>query len=288
MGRRTAVLTAAAMVAFAANSLLCRGALGADRIDPVTFTTVRIVTGGIALAAIARARGAAATAGSWSSALALAGYAIMFSLAYTRIAAGTGALLLFAAVQATMVSYALLQGARLRHAEWIGLVMALAGLVVLTRPGFDSPDALGAALMVAAGVAWGIYTLRGRGERDALGVTAGNFARGVVPAAALSAAHGFVTPPSWSTEGLALATASGMLASGVGYVIWYSALPGLTPAGAAIVQLSAPVLAAIGGILLLGEALSWRLVIATPLVLGGIALALAARAAVGSPGAPTR
>jgi drug/metabolite transporter (DMT)-like permease len=283
--RRTAALTAAAMVAFAANSLLCRAALVAPRIDAVSFTIVRVASGAAALALLVRARGGAssagerrttARAGSWPSALALFGYAFGFSLAYTRIPAGIGALLLFGAVQATMIGYALARGGRLRPGEWLGAGLAGLGLVVLTRPGLTAPDAPGALLMVLAGVAWGIYTLRGRGQDDPLGVTTGNFTRAALPAAA-SALLLLDVAPHWSWSGVLLAATSGVVASGLGYAIWYAALPGLTPTAAAIVQLSAPLLAAAGGVVLLEETLTLRLGIATPLVLGGIALAILVR-----------
>jgi drug/metabolite transporter (DMT)-like permease len=264
------------MVAFAANSLLCRGALGVDRIDAITFTAVRIVSGAVALFGWALLRDRKVPSGSWVSAGALFGYAIAFSLAYTRIPTGVGALLLFGAVQITMIGYAIATGARLRPGERLGLVVALGGLVVLTRPGLEAPDVLGVALMTLAGVAWGVYTLRGQGQRDPLGVTAGNFALAVIPAlGSLFLGHGVKI--HWSQEGLVLAGTSGVLASGCGYAIWYTALPHLTATSAAIVQLSAPLLAAIGGVIILGETASLRLVVATPLLLGGIALAILTR-----------
>jgi drug/metabolite transporter (DMT)-like permease len=269
----TAALTAVAMAAFAANSLLCRGALGGHAIDPTSFTTVRIVSGAIALSALAGASRRSRVAGSWPSAAALFLYAIVFSWAYTRIPAGVGALLLFGAVQVTMLVHALRSGIRLRPGEWTGFTIALAGLGVLTRPGLAAPDPAGAALMLAAGAGWGVYSIRGRGQEDPLGVTAGNFLLASVPAVALSAASAGSVRWHWSTTGIMLATASGVLASGAGYAIWYTALRGLSPTTAAIVQLSAPLLAAIGGVLVLGESLTLRLVVATPLLLGGIALA---------------
>lgn len=270
---RTTTLTVAAMVAFAANSLLCRGALGTATIDPATFTMVRIVSGAAALALLARSERRPRLPGSWLSALALFLYAIAFSWAYTRIPAGTGALLLFGAVQVTMLAHAAAAGMRLRTGEWIGLVLAFGGLVVLTRPGLAAPDSVGALLMAAAGAAWGIYTIRGRGHADPLGITAGNFARAAVPALLASVASATMQVPHVSPRGLTLAVASGVVASGLGYAIWYTALRGLSQTTAAIVQLSAPLLAAIGGVLVLGEALTPRLAVATPLLLGGIALA---------------
>jgi drug/metabolite transporter (DMT)-like permease len=279
--RRTPVLTTVAMLAFAANSLLCRGALDAARIDAVSFTAVRLVSGAVALALLTgrgTRRGPATDAGSWEAAWALFVYAAAFSLAYTRIPAGLGALLLFAAVQVTMICHALAHGARLRRGEWLGLALALVGLIVLARPGLAAPDAVGASLMVAAGVAWGIYTVHGRAERDPLRATAGNFARATVPALGASAIAAPLTAFHWSPAGLLLAAVSGTIASGVGYAVWYTALPGLRHVTAAMVQLSVPVLAALGGVILLREPFGVRLAVAMPLVLGGIALAVATRA----------
>jgi drug/metabolite transporter (DMT)-like permease len=276
---RTAVLTALAMIAFAANSLLCRGALAADRIDPVSFTAVRVASGGVALAAVAgfARRGLQQLPGSWTSALALVAYAAAFSMAYTAIPAGIGALLLFGSVQATMIGHALAQGARLRPGEWMGLAVALGGLAVLTRPGLAAPDPAGAALMIVAGMAWGVYTIRGRGHADPLRATAGNFVRGVVPMAAIGAIALALEPPRVTAPGVGLAIASGVLASGGGYAIWYSALRGLTPTRASVVQLSAPLLAAAGGVVVLGETFTARLALGAPLILGGIAIAVLVR-----------
>lgn len=273
---RAAALTSGAMVAFAANSLLCRAALAVPRMDPVTFTAVRIVSGAVMLATLARASGVPRVTrdGSWPSACALCAYALAFSLAYTRIPAGIGALLLFGAVQVTMIGHAVAKGARLRPGEWLGLAVALAGLIVLTRPGLAAPDAPGALLMVSAGVAWGIYTLRGRGAGAPLSVTAGNFVLATLPALIVAGLGRSFAAPHWSLEGSLLAVASGALASGLGYAAWYAALPQLPPQRAALVQLSAPVIAALGGVLFLGEAFSRRLSIAAPLVLGGIALGI--------------
>ena len=273
---RTIALTAVAMVAFAANSLLCRAALGVPRMDPVSFTALRVVSGAVTLVVLARlARLPRVTqGGSWPSAVALLAYAIGFSLAYTRIPTGVGALLLFGAVQVTMIGHAVVSGARLRPGEWLGLLVALAGLVALTRPGLAAPDAAGALLMASAGVAWGVYTLRGRGAGAPLLVTAGNFALATVPALAAAGLGRAFVPAHWSLSGGLLAVASGAVASGLGYAAWYAALPQLTPQRAALVQLSAPVLAALGGVLLLGEAFSDRLAIAAPLVLGGITMGI--------------
>jgi drug/metabolite transporter (DMT)-like permease len=247
------------------------------------FTSIRIVCGALALLvllAAARARAEAEPAmpaGSWASAAALFAYAAAFSYAYLRIGAGVGALLLFGAVQATMLVGALRGGERLRWAEAAGLVAALLGLGALVRPGLTAPDPVGSALMVAAGVAWGVYSLRGRGARRPLAATASNFARAVPFALALSlAAPG---PAQASMAGALLAATSGAITSGVGYSLWYSALGGLTATQAAVVQLSVPVLAAAGGVALLGEAPTPRLMACGAIILGGVALAVLGRRA---------
>jgi drug/metabolite transporter (DMT)-like permease len=259
------------MVAFAGNSLLCRLALKQTKIDAASFTLIRIVSGAIALQLIIwmrkRPRG---KAGSWPSALALFAYAAGFSFAYVSLPAGTGALLLFGAVQTTMIIWALRTGERLRARQRIGLALALAGLVALVFPGISAPPLGGSILMLSAGVAWGIYSLRGKGAGDAASATAGNFLRAVPMAAVLSAA---LFP--WARldrTGIGYAILSGAIASGMGYAIWYTVLPTLGSARAATVQLSVPVLAAAGGILFLGEPITLRSVLASVAVLGGIAL----------------
>ena len=266
---KAAALTAAALVCFAANSLLCRAALKPGLIDPETFTLVRIASGAILLGALAARRRSGG--GTTLSAMALFAYAICFSLAYRLLAAGTGALILFCAVQATMIGWSF-RSARPRALEWAGLAVSLAGLVVLTFPGLESPDATGAALMAGAGISWGAYTLRGKGIADPLAATAGNFLR-ATPFALLppllAIAHAHVTP-----EGFVLAAISGAITSGVGYAVWYAALPSLSPVRAAVLQLAVPVLAALGAVPTLGESLTPRLLIAAPIILGGIALTL--------------
>jgi len=276
---RTTAFTAAALVGFAANSLLCRGALGRGHADAATFTTVRLASGALALCILAR-RGprAIAAAGRWSSAAALFGYAAAFSFAYVRIGAAVGALLAFGAVQATMIAWALRTGERPGPAEWGGLALAAGGVVFLVSGGLRAPDPVGAALMLTAGVAWGVYSLIGRSSVRPLETTAGNFARAVPFTLALSLlAPG---PAHASRAGLVLAVASGAIASGVGYSLWYGALPGLTATRAAVVQLSVPVLAALGGVLLLGESLTARLVASAAAILGGVALAIVGRRAI--------
>lgn len=272
----TAVLTGAAMIAFAANSLLCRAALAGGHADAASFTTLRLASGALALWLVARSRGGASPAPrvAWGSAIALFAYALLFSLAYLRIPAGTGALLLFAAVQLTMIGVGLRSGERPRALEWLGLAVSLAGLVLLTRPGASRPDPTGAALMLGAGAAWGVYSLRGRGARDAVVANAASFARAVPLALATSAVFALWAGAELTPAGALFALASGGVTSGLGYAVWYAALRGLSATRAAIVQLSVPPLAAFAGVLVLGEMLSLRLVLASAMILGGIALAI--------------
>lgn len=267
------------MIAFAANSLLCRAALGAGHADAATFTVLRVLGGAVVLGILARLRaGSAPPAGAaWGSALALFVYAAGFSFAYTRIPAGIGALLLFAAVQLTMNGAGLLAGERPRPLEWVGLGLSLAGLVVLTRRGLTRPDPLGALLMLGAGVAWGIYSLRGRGQGDAVARNAASFARALPLCLTAGAAVVLFSSLHLDLAGAWLALVSGVVTSGLGYAVWYAALRGLTATRAAIVQLSAPPLAAAGAVLFLDESFSPRLLAASALILGGIALAVAAR-----------
>jgi drug/metabolite transporter (DMT)-like permease len=275
---RGVALTLAALVAFAANSLLCRAALGHGLIDAASFTTVRVVSGAVVLALVARVGAGERAKGSWASAAALYLYAIAFSFAYRRIPAGAGALLLFGSVQATMIGADLSRGGRPRRAEWIGLLVSVCGLSWLAWPGSASLDPGGSALMAMAGVAWGVYSLRGRGTSRPLDVTADNFLR-AVPLALLGSAlsSGVGAIPAATTTGLILATISGALTSGLGYVVWYAALQHLTATRAAIVQLAVPVLAAAGGVVALGESVSARLLGAALLILGGIAIAVSRR-----------
>ena len=270
---RVLVLTSATLVCFAANSLLTRAALDAGRLDWPTFTIVRLASGTAMLWLLVRARKApAGERGTWFGAAALAGYAVAFTLAYTRIGAAAGALLLFGAVQATMIGVGLVRGERPARLDWLGVALAVAGLIVLTRPGALRPDPIGATLMVAAGVCWGVYSLLGRRSRDPLAATAGNFARatalaGVAVAALLGRMH--LTWP-----GLVLAVASGAIASGLGYTIWYTVLPSLAAWRAAVVQLIVPVLTAIAAVFLLGEAITPRLIAAGALIAAGVGLTL--------------
>lgn len=280
---RTAALCVLALLGFAGNSLLTRLALRPRLIDPASFTAVRLATGALALMVLARVRRPAANVreGSWLSALLLVAYAAPFSFAYMHLGAGIGALVLFGVVQVTMIGWGLARGERPRVGEWVGLVMALGGLAVLTLPGSSRPDGPSFLLMVLAGAAWGAYSLRGRSSKDALGATAGNFILSA-PMAVLLPAVELLEPavgaPRVSMEGVIMATVSGAITSGVAYTLWYAALPGLTALRAALVQLTVPVIAAAGAVVLLDERPSARLVISSAAVLGGVALALLARA----------
>lgn len=270
---RIAALTLATMIAFAGNSLLCRMALKETGIDAASFTLVRLVSGAVVLWIVTRMRRAAprnddSGNGNWLSAFALFAYAAGFSFAYVSLPAATGALLLFGAVQATMIGRGIWSGERLTAIQLIGLALALAGLTGLMLPGLAAPPLEGALLMLGAGVAWGVYSLRGKGARNPTRITAGNFLRAVAFAAVLS----LLTRKDASLDGtgVAYAVISGALASGMGYAIWYSVLPSLTATFAAIVQLSVPVIAALGGVIILDEPLTTRLVLASAAILGGI------------------
>jgi drug/metabolite transporter (DMT)-like permease len=270
---RIFLLTSLAMTAFASNSLLCRLALKQTAIDPATFTFVRVFSGAITLWLVTRMRGISLDkSGNWPSAFALFVYAAAFSFAYVGLPAGTGALLLFAAVQATMILWGFHKGERLDLIQVFGLVIALAGLVLLVFPSLSAPPLIGSMLMLSAGVAWGIYSVRGKVAGDAIAVTTGNFVRAVLFVAAGSLA--LISHAHIDVAGIGYAIISGAITSGLGYVIWYSALSGLRATSAATIQLSVPVLAAAGGILLLGEPITLRYVFASAAVLGGIALVI--------------
>ena len=285
---RLALITFVAMLAFAGNSLLCRVALKSTSIDAASFTSIRILSGALVLWAIVRMRGSLqAAAGSWPSAFWLFAYAAGFSFAYVTLPAATGALLLFGAVQATMIGYGLWKGERLVAIQVAGMLMAFAGLAGLLLPGASAPPAVGAALMLFAGISWGIYSLRGRGAGDPTRVTAGNFLRAVPFAALVSLA--LFSRASVDAAGAIYAMASGALASGVGYAIWYTAVRELKATSAATVQLSVPVIAALGGVAFLGEPITLRLVLSSAAILGGVAmvtLAGKARAATPADSAP--
>lgn len=270
---RVIALTSLAMIAFAGNSLLCRVALKHTSIDAASFTTIRLASGAVMLWLVVRMKGGThAGAGNWLSALALFVYAAGFSFAYVSLPAATGALLLFGAVQATMISHGVWAGERLLKPQIAGLVLALGGLVGLLLPGLSAPPLYGSVLMLGAGVAWGVYSLRGKGAGDPTRVTAGNFLRAVPIAAVLSVS--MLDGASLDRAGFWYAVSSGALASGIGYAIWYTAIPALKATSAATVQLSVPVIAALGGIVFLGESVTLRLVLASIAILGGIALVI--------------
>ena len=270
---RLVFLTSLAMLAFAGNSLLCRVALKETAIDAASFTSIRLISAALTLWLIVRLNSKTSSGeGNWLSALALFAYAAGFSFAYINLTAATGALLLFGAVQSTMIGFGIWRGERLLNFQLLGLALAVAGLVGLTLPGLSAPPLVSSLLMIGAGIAWGVYSLRGRGTGDPTMVTAGNFLRTVPIALALSLV--LATQISWDSAGLFYAIMSGSLTSGIGYAIWYKALPGLKATQAATVQLSVPVIAAVGGIMLLGEHLTLRLVLASVAIISGIALVI--------------
>lgn len=275
--RNTVLLTLLAMIAFAANSVLCRLALGAGHIDAASFASVRVISGAIALAAIVfyRSNGRIERDANWRSALALFVYMVFFSFAYLSLGAGTGALILFAAVQLTMFIVALRSGEIFSPLSWLGLLLAIGGLVYLVSPGVTAPEPVGAVLMTIAGIAWGVYSLLGRQVADPSRATAWNFLLSV-PLVMITSLL-FMQQFHATTTGVALAVISGVIASGIGYVIWYAALRGLATTSAATVQLSVPIIAAIGGVLLLAEGVTLRLGIASAATLGGVAIVLLQR-----------
>ncbi len=270
---RLLVLTTLAMLAFAANSLLCRLALHGEAMDAASFTSIRLISAALVLWLIVSVRRKQPSGqGNWPSALALFAYAAGFSFAYIHLTTATGALLLFGAVQVTMIGYGLWSGERLRWTQWSGVCLALAGLIGLMLPGLSAPPLAESLLMLGAGVAWGVYSLRGKGAGDPTRITTGNFLRTVPLALAIGVL--FTDFTALDVSGFWYAVASGALASGVGYAIWYSVLPVLQATHAATIQLSVPVIAAVGGVLLLEEPITLRLWLASVAILGGIALVI--------------
>jgi drug/metabolite transporter (DMT)-like permease len=270
---RISILTLLTMIAFAGNSVLCRIALKHTDIDASSFTSIRLVSGAMILWAIAGLRcGKRTGRGNWISAFSLFAYAAGFSFAYVSLTAATGALLLFGAVQATMISHGLWAGERLDKQQFVGLLLAFGGLIGLLLPGLSAPPLVGSLLMLMAGVAWGIYSLRGKGVGNPIRITAGNFLRAMLFAILLSVL--LHSNASLAIAGVWCAIVSGAIASGLGYAIWYSVLPALKATTAATVQLSVPVIAALGGIVILGEPLTVRFMLASLAILGGIALVI--------------
>lgn len=269
-------LTLLVLLAFAGNSILCRLALRATSIDPATFTSVRLLSGALVLwVLVSTFRRNVGGQGNWGSALALLAYAAALSYAYIDLPTGLGALLLFAAVQVTMIGHALTHGERLQVVQWLGFGLAIAGLVGLLLPGLTAPPLVGSVLMLASGVAWGVYSLRGKGAGDPTRVTAGNFMRAVPIALLLSLLT--LGQMQWDATGVLYAVISGGITSGLGYSLWYRVLPHLRSTTAASLQLSVPVIASLGGVLFVGEALTLRLVLAAIAILGGIALVIRGR-----------
>jgi drug/metabolite transporter (DMT)-like permease len=268
------VLTITALVAFAANSILCRLALGGGTIDAYSFTAIRLGSGALALMLlnISKQPGRSPTKSGWLGAFLLVVYALPFSLSYVRLDTGTGALLLFGAVQLTMIGHGLRHRERPRLLEWLGLLGAVGGVAYLVSPGLTAPDPIGAALMLTAGAGWGGYSIVGKRAGEAASETAGNFQRAallVVPATALAWPWLALSP-----KGALLATASGALASGFGYTVWYAALKHLPLTRAALVQLAVPLIAATGGVAFAGETITLRLTLASAVILGSIALGI--------------
>jgi len=275
----TVLLTAIAMLAFAGNSILCRLALSNALIDAASFTMLRAASGACVLALIllARRQSPAPHRSDWLPATMLFAYMICFSLAYVSLSAGTGALILFGAVQITMISWAIRSGERLSPLSLLGLVLAIGGLIWLVSPGVTAPDPAGAILMSVAGVAWGIYSLLGRNRHDASASTARNFL--LATPLAIVASLAMLAEAAWSWPGALLAIASGGITSGLGYVAWYAAIPKLSATHAASVQLTVPVIASLIGVLLLAESVTARLLLASIAVLGGVGIVIARRGA---------
>ncbi|MBT4264934.1 MAG: DMT family transporter [Deltaproteobacteria bacterium] len=272
------ILTSLALIAFAANSVLCRLALGENAIDASNFTVIRLLSGVIVLLAIIKLRRnktGSPTKGSWLASFMLFLYAITFSFAYITLDTGTGALILFGSVQITMILLSLLSGTRLHSTEWAGVAVAFTGFVYLILPGVTTPSAIGFLLMTMAGIAWGIYTLMGRGSKSPLMDTAYNFFR-TVPVVVILALVAMKNA-NFSSEGILLAAISGGITSGIGYTIWYIALGGLSATQAAVLQLLVPVIAALGGIIFVSEIVTVRLMVSAAMILGGILLVVLGR-----------
>jgi len=270
---KTIILTGLALIAFAANSILCRLALGSEAIDASSFTVIRLLSGTIVLLIIVtstRNNKNVSTKGSWSASLMLFIYAATFSYAYSSLDTGTGALILFGSVQVTMILLSVIAGTRLHFTEWAGVTIAFTGFVYLILPGVTAPSTIGFLLMAVAGIAWGIYTLQGRGSKSPLMDTAYNFFR-TTPFIILLAII-TIKNTNYSSEGIILALLSGGLTSGIGYTIWYIALGGLSTTQAAVLQLSVPVIATLGGVIFVSETITVRLIISAAMVLGGILL----------------
>lgn len=275
---KTSLLTCLALIAFAANSVLCRMALGNESIDAASFTGIRMLSGAAALMLILAIKGRSQVAiskGSWSGSVVLFLYALTFSYAYLSLDTGTGALILFGAVQITIVLLTIFSGGRLHISEWLGVVIAFGGFIYLVLPSVTTPSLTGFILMTVSGVSWGIYTLQGRDSLNPLMDTAYNFLRAIPFVALLTVFT--IQGGHFSVQGIIFAVLSGALTSGIGYTIWYIALAGLTATQAAVIQLSVPILAAIGGVLFVFEEITSRLIISAIIVLGGILMVILGR-----------
>lgn len=268
------LLTTLALVAFAANSVLGRMGLIETEIGAGSFAMIRLVSGALVLAAICLLQ-SKKISGSLDGGLSLLIYASFFSYAYIALPAGMGAVILFAMVQITMLGWGLMRGETLSALQWIGFLIAVSALLWLVSPSLQAPPLWAAGLMAIAGIGWGAYSLIGRSAEDATSATTGNFVIASALAAPLLAAMLFLEPESYPPlDGIGLAVLSGAVTSGLGYVIWYRALPGLTATRAGIAQLSVPAIAAIGGVAFLAEPITWRFALATTAILGGVALAV--------------
>lgn len=275
---KTLAFTTLALIAFAANSVLCRLALGENSIDAASFTVIRLLSGALVLLAILKignSKKSSPSKGSWFSSMMLFLYAITFSFAYITLDTGTGALILFGSVQITMILLSLVSGNRLHITEWLGVLIAFFGFVYLVLPGVSTPSVMGFMLMTVAGIAWGIYTLKGRGSTNPLADTTYNFLR-TMPLVIILAVI-TIQNSHYSYDGILLAVLSGGIASGIGYTIWYIALGGLAATQAAVVQLSVPVIAALGGVIFVSEAITLRLIVSASMILGGILLVVLGR-----------
>jgi drug/metabolite transporter (DMT)-like permease len=275
---KTIIFTGMALIAFAANSVLCRLALGERTIDASSFTVIRLLSGAMVLLAIISIKSNKTdsfTKGSWSASSMLFLYAITFSFAYITLDTGTGALILFGSVQITMIVLSIISGERLHITEWAGVTIAFIGFVYLILPGVTTPSAIGFLLMIVAGIAWGIYTLKGRSSDEPLMDTAYNFLR-TLPLVIILAII-TVKNSHYSYQGVLLAVLSGGITSGIGYAIWYVALGGLSATQAAVVQLLVPVIAAFGGVIFVSETVTLRLIVSATMILGGILMVVLGR-----------
>jgi drug/metabolite transporter (DMT)-like permease len=273
----TIALVVVAMLAFAANSLLCRFALQQGLIDPVSFCSLRLVSGAMTLAVFMRLKSDCSLLAhqDWHAATLLFMCAALFSFAYLTLPVGTGALILMAAFQLTMFGEGFRLGERFSPVAWFGFVLAAAGFFALVAPSVATPAPLGTALMAIAGVAWGLYSLRGRAVADPLVATAGNFARAAALAMLLSLF--FMADAHADALGVAMAIASGAVTSAMGFVLWYAVVIRLSAFQTATVQLLVPLFATVGGIVFLSEPLTWRATAGAMAILGGIALVLTSR-----------